>query len=156
MHIPSKYIPILLLLLALTACEKENFDVVPDVYVDFSIRLDDPEFQALNAVGNTVYITRAYDGYRSAGYDNNGILIYRASGEEFYAYDATCPHDFAVNGLSVAVEIENSGDLFAVCPSCQSSYILPAYGAPTDDSESAYPLKNYRTSFNGLYLRVYH
>lgn len=155
----SKLFRVVLLFLfsqVIFSCEKEGFDVIPDVYVDFSIRLDDPEFQALNAVGNSVVVTYAYNGYRSAGFDRNGIIIYRAGTDEFYAFDTTCPYDYAEFGESIAVGVESPGDLYAVCPECASEYVLPGYGSPTDKSISGYPLKTYRTSFNGLYLKVYH
>jgi hypothetical protein len=146
----------LLLAEMLTSCKKNKNDVIPDVYIDFYISLNDPEFFDLNAIGNSVIITSQTNniGRYAAGYDNNGIIIYRAGDlppYEFYAYDRTCPHDFAVNGKSVKL---NPDGIFAVCPECGTKYALPSFGTPYSGI-GKYPLKNYKTSFNGLILYVW-
>ena len=132
-------------------CEEEKKRIIPYTYVNFSIRLDNPQFIALNSVGNAVIITSSYDGSNSAGYDNNGIILYRASEEEFYAFDRTCPYDVE---KSIAVEIDESG-IMAVCPVCHSTYVLPNIGFPTKESPSKYALHQYQTSFDGLTVSVY-
>lgn len=134
-----------------TGCEEEKKRIIPYTYVNFSIRLDNPQFIALNSVGNAVVITSSYDGSNSAGYDNNGIILYRASEEEFYAFDRTCPYDVE---KSIAVEIDESG-IMAVCPACNSTYVLPNIGFPTKESPSKYALHQYQTSFDGLTVSVY-
>lgn len=126
-------------------CKKDELkSVIPYVYVDFTIRLDDPEFTSLNAEGNSVLVTYDYAEENSAGYDYNGIIVYRASIDEFYAFDATCPHDF--DSASVAVEID--GGSVATCPACHSRYILFNQGYPTDDGPSKRALKAYITEFD--------
>lgn len=134
-----------------TGCEKEKNRIIPYTYVNFSIRLDNPQFIALNSIGNAVVITSSYDGSNSAGYDNNGIIIYRASEDEFYAFDRTCTYDVE---KSIAVEIDESG-IMAVCPVCSSTYVLPNIGFPTKESASKYALHQYQTSFDGLNVHVF-
>jgi len=135
------------------SCSKEKNDVIPDVYVDFYISLDDPEFLSLNAPTNSVIVTYKTNnlGAPAAGYDSNGIIIYRADETQFYAYDRTCPYDFAVNNLSIKVNIDG---IYAVCPQCRTSYALPAGGSPAS-GPGRYPLKNYKTSFNGINVHVW-
>ncbi len=135
----------------LNSCEEEKQKIIPHTYVNFSIRLDDPQFITLSSVGNTVVITSSYDGSNSAGYDNNGIILYRASQDEFYAFDRTCTYDVE---KSIAVEIDESG-IMAVCPVCSSTYVLPNLGFPTKESPSKYALHQYQTSFNGLIVHVF-
>jgi hypothetical protein len=113
--------------------------------------LDDPQFIVLSSVGNAVIITYNYAGINSAGYDDNGIIIYRASQDEFYAFDRTCTYDVE---KSIAVEIDESG-IIAVCPECGSKYVLPNIGFPTKESPSKYQLHQYKTSFNDLIVHVY-
>ncbi len=134
------------------SCKKNNNDVIPDVFVDFYIDLSDPEFFNLNAIGNFVYVNSSTNnlGYKASGYDNNGIIIYRAQEEEFIALDRTCPHDYVLNGASVAVEADG---IYAECPVCESSFALPAYGTPSS-GPSKYPLKMYRTGFTGQFVHV--
>ncbi len=134
------------------ACNNEKNDVIPDVLVDFYIDLNDPEFFNLNAIGNFVYINRSTNnmGYKASGFDDNGIIIYRSQNDEFIALDRTCPHDYILDGSSIAVDAEG---IYAECPECGSTYALPSFGTPVS-GPSKYPLKMYRTSFNGQFVHV--
>lgn len=140
-------------IILITSCDKEKYDVVPDEYVDFSIDLSDNEFSVLNAIGNFVYINSTTNnwGRSAAGYDNNGIIVYSSNSDEFYAYDRTCPHDYAVNGLSVQVDVDFT---IAICPECGTTYALTAGGTPAS-GVGRYPLKNYKTSFDGRFIHVW-
>jgi len=136
-----------------SSCNKEDNDVIPDEFIDFTIDLLDPEFVNLTVIGacDTVDATTNNWGYRSAGYDNNGIIIYRGP-EEYYAFDRTCPHDFAVNGLSIRVAVDFA---LATCPECGTVYSLSTYGVPISGI-GRYSLKNYNTTFDGeRYIRVW-
>lgn len=134
------------------ACHNEENDVIPDVLVDFYIDLNDPEFFNLNAIGNFILVNSSTNnlGYRASGYDNNGIIVYRAQVDEFIALDRTCPHDYSLDGTSIAVTVDG---IYAECPVCASQYALPSYGTPTS-GPSRYPLKMYKTSFNGQFVHV--
>jgi len=134
------------------SCHKEENDVIPDVLVDFYIDLNDPEFFVLNAIGNHVMVNSNTNnlGYRASGFDNNGIIIYRAQADEFIALDRTCPHDYQLDGASIAVDVEG---IYAECPLCASTYALPSFGTPSS-GPSRYPLKMYRTRFDGQFVHV--
>jgi hypothetical protein len=137
------------------SCQKEKNDVIPDVYVDFYISLNDPQFFSLTAPLNYAYVNASTNnmGSKAAGYDNNGIIVFRSQEYEFLAFDRTCPYDFAVNAISVKVNVEDM--LYAVCPECKSKYALPNFGTPLSGSVSKYPLKNYKTSFDGVNVHVW-
>jgi nitrite reductase/ring-hydroxylating ferredoxin subunit len=137
----------------LISCEKNKNDVIPDEYVSFTMDISgDIQFTDLNAIGNSVIVTSQTNnwGERSAGYDHNGIIIYRVTLDQFYAYDRTCPHDYVVNNKSVKVNIDF---IQAICPSCSTAYSLPTGGVPIS-GPGKYPLKNYRTTFDGRFLTV--
>jgi nitrite reductase/ring-hydroxylating ferredoxin subunit len=138
----------------LCSCNKKN-DVIPDVTVDFNLDINDPEFVSLNGTGGSDTIDARTNnwGHYAAGFDGNGIIIYRFV-DEFFAYDRTCPHDYSVNGISVKVKIDLTYSIYAVCPKCNTKYALSAYGTPASGI-GRYPLKNYRTSFDGRYVRVW-
>jgi len=136
----------------LLSCKTEDNQRVPDVYVDFAINLSDPMFNDLSVAGNSVVVDASYAGSASAGYDDHGIIVYRYSETEFFAFDRTCPFEEA---LDQAVILQNTGDITPACPKCHSKYILPSYGYPTDDSPSRYPLRRYRTAFDGQIVHVY-
>jgi nitrite reductase/ring-hydroxylating ferredoxin subunit len=139
----------------LSSCNKKN-DVIPDVYVDFTLDLYD--FVNLSAMGGSdtvdAYDARVNNGRDYAGgFNGNGIIIH-AGVEEFYAYDRTCPHDYAVNDLTIKVKISTESSLYAICPRCSTKYALSAGGTPAGGI-GRYPLKNYKTSFTGRYVRVW-
>lgn len=140
--------------LAISGCKNQNNDVIPDVYVNFQIDLlYDNEFSDLNAIGNHVIVTSATNnwGSRAAGFDNNGIIVYRSLMDEFNAYDRTCPHDYALNNTSVKVNVDFT---VAICPRCSTKYSLSAFGT-TISGPGKYPLKNYSTSFDGRFITVW-
>jgi hypothetical protein len=144
----------LLTALSLLSCKKEKNDVIPNVYTDFYISLNDPEFFILTAPLTSVYVSSSTNniGVGAAGYNNNGLIIFRYTEDEFFAYDRTCPHDFKVNNKSVKINIVD--DIYAICPECSTKYALPGYGTPASGI-GRYPLKNYKTAFNGLVVHVW-
>lgn len=144
-------LPVFVLLIL--SCEKNKNDVIPDTQVSFVMDITgDILFSGLNAIGNSVVVTSATNNYGryAAGYDNNGIIIYRADLDQFYAYDRTCPYDFVVNNKSVKVKVDF---IQALCPECSTAYSLPTGGVPIT-GPGKYPLKNYRTYFDGRFLTV--
>jgi len=139
---------------ALTSCNRKN-DVIPDTYVNFTLNLNDPEFVNLSGFGGSVTVDSHTNnwGQAAAGYNGNGIIICFGV-EEFYAYDRTCPHDYVVNSLSVKVNIDPTNSTIAVCPKCGTKYGLTVGGTPAS-GVGRYPLKNYKTSFQGNYVTVW-
>jgi nitrite reductase/ring-hydroxylating ferredoxin subunit len=137
--------------LFMASCKKAKNDVIPDVYVNFYLDLTDPEFVNLTSIGSdTVNASTNNWGSGAAGFNGNGIIIYNG-GDNFYAFDRTCPHDYDINGLSIPVKIDFT---IAVCPKCGTTYSLAASGTPAS-GVGRYPLKNYKTSFDGRYVRVW-
>lgn len=154
-----KYFFVSLTIIFLTvSCENNKNDVIPDTYINFTMDISgDILFSGLSAIGNSVIVTSQTNnwGSRAAGYDNNGVIVYRAQFDgvtpEFYAYDRTCPHDYATGELSVKVNIDFTQ---AICPKCSTRYEL-SVGGISSSGPGKYPLKNYKTSFDGRYLRVW-
>jgi nitrite reductase/ring-hydroxylating ferredoxin subunit len=144
----------MLIAVAFSSCNKHN-DVIPDVIVDFTLKLNDPQFTDLNAFGGIALVNANTNnlGPYAAGFGGSGIIIF-AGVEEFYAYDRTCPHDYELNDLIIKVGIDPSNSLNAICPECKTNYALAAGGTPSKGI-GRYPLKNYRTSFDGTYIRVW-
>jgi nitrite reductase/ring-hydroxylating ferredoxin subunit len=132
------------------SCTKKANDVIPDVYVHFVLDINDPQFVTLNAIGGADTIDANTNNWDYAGgFDGNGIIIYRGI-DSFYAYDRTCPHDYKTDGESVKVNIDF---IQAVCPVCGTVYELAAGGTPSS-GPGRYPLKNYRTVFDGRFVTV--
>ena len=134
-----------------SSCTRKN-NVIPDVYVDFTLDLFDPEFVSLNAIGSDTVNARTNNwGSGAAGFDGNGIIVFNGGDGYFYAYDRTCPHDYEANKLSIKVKIDFT---IAVCPKCGTTYSLSANGTPAS-GVGRYPLKNYKTNFDGRFVRVW-
>ncbi|MBU0765147.1 MAG: hypothetical protein KJ607_09970 [Bacteroidetes bacterium] len=113
-------------------CKKED-DQIPYVDVNFTIYLNDPEFSALTAVGNSLVVTGGY----------NGIVIYRLSVDEFMAYERTCTAD---PSKKCSMETDDSG-VFIVCDCCGSKFLL-LDGSPADDTKPAVlSLRQYNTNY---------
>jgi nitrite reductase/ring-hydroxylating ferredoxin subunit len=144
-----------LLVSSISSCKKSKNDVIPDVYVDFTLDLLDPEFIILNTFGETVTINENTNnfGLRAAGFAGNGIIVHSGV-DEFYAYDRTCPNEYAEDGSAVKIDVDKTNSLYAVCPICKTKYGLSINGTPVE-GVGRYPLKNYKTSFDGRWLRVW-
>lgn len=129
---------ILITFLTLISCGKdENKDLIPYVYVNFTIY---PNTIDYIAIGQWVYFTGGY----------KGIIVYRPQSDEFMAYERACPHDPLTEGARV--EVESSG-LIAIDSVCGSQFIL-VDGSPINGPASI-PLKQYRTSWDGYALTIF-
>jgi hypothetical protein len=127
-----------------SSCDKAQQQPIPNVYVNFTINiLTDPEFISLQAQGNSKTITSTILGYQSLGYNNNGVIVYNAGSDEFYAFDCTCPYDYPNS-----IKVNSDGDGVATCPQCKSKYILQSSGMPTTQGPATFPLKEYKAIYN--------
>lgn len=133
------FLTLLFLVSCISSCNDKN-QVVPYIYVNFTLSVFDPEFADLVVPGNSITVTGGV----------NGILIYRISEVDFAAYDRTCTYDIEEG---CQVKVDDSG-IFAVDTLCCHSQYLLLDGSVTR-GPATYPLKRYNTSFDGTYLRVY-
>ncbi|MFP4556724.1 MAG: hypothetical protein ACLFNU_07625 [Bacteroidales bacterium] len=136
---------ILLLIFGLSffvfSCTEEEPTIVPDVYVNFSINLDLPQYNSLKSIQNSII-------ERNRGYDDNGVIVYRYSHEDFLAFDATCPQHIT---KSVAVVLDEEGTSgTATCPHCETTYSFFNFG----QADSGHPLKRYQATFQGMFVQV--
>lgn len=142
--IKSKIVLFCVILSALTAIKCENPDPfeIPSVYLDFTINIsNDVEYYGLQAAGNSKQISAQSVGKASLGFKNNGVILFN-NGDEFYAFDRTCPFEYPE---SVAVVSDGAGS--ATCPKCESVFLFSAMGVPAMGSAAKYPLKEYRTKY---------
>ncbi|HEX2968166.1 MAG TPA: hypothetical protein VHO46_03605 [Bacteroidales bacterium] len=149
-----KLFPVFCILYLLTgSCHKKN-EVIPDVTVDFYLDINDVRFIDLNSIGGSVLINNSTNNDRyAAGFSGNGIIVTRGV-DEFFAYDRTCPHDYALDGTITRIDLDPSGFAKAVCPVCKTAYELLSFGTPSSGVGN-YQLKRYHTDFDGRYIRVW-
>lgn len=113
-------------------CRKKE-DLVPNVYVNFTVFLSDPEFATLQTIGNSVFVTGGV----------SGIVIYRYSQTEFSAYDRCCTYKPSDR---CAVLPDTSNTLFLYCPCCGSRFSIIDGSLQSGPAERA--LTSYSTYFD--------
>ena len=128
------YLLLVILSIILFGC-KDNTEENPvqPAYINFSLNLNDPEFQDLKIPGNSIFV-------RSAG---TSIVIYRSTVDEFVAYDRICTYEAKENILVVA----DSSAIMVKCTKCGSKYIL-IDGSP-QDGPARHTLRPYNVTYDG-------
>jgi nitrite reductase/ring-hydroxylating ferredoxin subunit len=131
-----------LLLFAGEGCKKSSSTCtgVPVTAVNFSIDLSYVSYNALTVPGGYVIV--------SGGYANNGVLIYRFTSSQFFAYDCTCPYDGTTNSKAI-VTVQKTAQT-ATCPVCGSVFILSSGGVSHGPATCG--LKPYTATYDGTSL----
>lgn len=122
-------------------CGKDEPEIIPDVYVNFEFSIYEPEFVGLLIPLGAVKKS-------DVGYNSNGVIVFRTADNGYQAFDATCPQHI---DISTSVNLNENGTGKATCPHCKTVYYLMNNGYPSD----GYRLKQYRTSVNGNFVRVF-
>lgn len=122
-----------LILIGLGACSKDknnNYQDIPNVYVNFTINPDGIDFIPTNS----------WKIYEAEGY--RGVLIYRIDQVTFNAYEMTCPYDPLEE--KARVQVDASG-IILIDSTCMSSFNI-LDGMPVG-GPSTIPLKQYFTQY---------
>ena len=122
----------------LSACNKDN-ERIPYVPVNINININNPAFIDLNAVGNWIYITCG----------SKGMIVYRASIDEFLSYDRHSPY---LPDNDCTCEVDSSGVI--VFDPCSNSRFTITDGNVID-GEAVFPLLQYENTFDGTNLQIY-
>jgi nitrite reductase/ring-hydroxylating ferredoxin subunit len=120
-------------LLLLPGCREDEVERVPNVPVNISIQLQQPAFVNLQIVGGWEYLTGG----------SEGIIVYRASIDEFKAFDRHCTWNV---GNFDRVVMEEDNIIARDTDGCGSSFIITD-GSAVDDPAFV-PLTEYQTSYN--------
>jgi len=117
------------------SCKKNDQSGVPAVSVDFNVYLSEPSNNALNSVGNWVYIS---------GHGIKGVIVYRQTLEQFTAYDRACPYDFDVAASHIDVDSVNT---IFVDKNCGSKFNL--LNGQVAQGPATNPMKQYAAEYDG-------
>lgn len=132
-------------MILLFACKKDNpEDQIPYAYINIYIEPNSTLYLPLNVVGGWAYLT--------AGSPSKGLIVYRTGVDDFVAFERTCPYDPLDPCATGPVKVEHGGTT-AVDSCCMSRFILQdgsVFAGP-----SKYPLRSYRTQYNGTILHIY-
>lgn len=126
-------------ILLLVACVKNDGSLVPDVYVNFSIPINDPTISALNSPGGAVAIN---------GHGVAGLIIYRRADGMYMAYDRCS----TVNPEQKCQIVLDDPNLTATDPCSGAKYSMYD-GAPVK-APAKRSLKQYNVVITNLYLQV--
>lgn len=121
------------------ACGKDNGSYIPDVYVNYSIPINDPSISALNSPGGAVVIN---------GQGVAGIIIYHRSDNVYVAYDR-CSSVNPQNKCAVTLDNPN----LTVTDPCSGAKFSLFDGTPVK-APATKSLKSYQVTANSLYLMV--
>ncbi len=126
--------------LILFQCEGYKHPTIPEVDVNFTVYPNSVNYLDLNYIGGYMYFTGGV----------NGIIIYRLSTDVFCAYDRACPYDW--ENSSAWIVVEESG-LTLSDQHCGSQFNIIDGGVIRGPAK--FPLKTYKTRYDGMILRVY-
>lgn len=136
-----KILPILLFLaMVLTTCETINHPTIPYKKVDFTIYPNDVMYYKLNTYGGYEYFTGGV----------SGIVVYRLDEWTFLAYDRSCSFDWEESDSWIWV---HPNGIMLVDSLCGSTYSI--LDGSVISGPAKWPLREYRTRYDGVRLRVY-
>ena len=127
----GKVIILLFLILFFLRCDNKQ-NPVPNVYVDFTINLSDPQYNSVTIPGNYLYLTGGV----------NGIILYHTIDDQYKAFERTCTYDPDKGRVSVT-----SDQFFAEDSVCGSKFSLLVDGI-VEQRPAEFPLKQYQCIYN--------
>lgn len=138
----KKFLMYTVVLAAAAGCQPDlQDDAIPWQPFDvIYLNLNLPDYLDLKRDGGYVYLDDP--GVR-------GIIVYRQSASNYYAYERNC--SFQPNSACATVEVHVS-TLYIFCACCSSSFDF-ATGYPTG-GPAWRPLRRYETSLNGSTLTI--
>lgn len=127
-------------LLGSAGCKKDERGGVPLTPLDISINVNNPSYIDLAVPGGWLYLTGG----------SQGLIVYRASTDEFVAMDRHCPYQPA-DQCRVFVDGSEIQARDTAC--CHSSFLIT--DGSVVEGPSALNLQRYNTTFNGTTLRIF-
>lgn len=124
----------------LMGCDGYDHATIPTVKVNFTIYPDDVGYAHLNYIGGHEYLTGGVAG----------IIVYRVDMTTFVAYDRACPYDW--DHADAWLEVDESG-IIIIDRHCGSRFNI--LDGAVINGPAQYPLKFYRTTYDGRRLRIY-
>lgn len=125
--------------LLLSACAKNSGPQIPDVYVNYSVPINDPSISVLNSPGSAVIVN---------GHGVAGLIIYRRADYVYVAYDR-CSSVNPQNKCAVNLDEPN---LTVTDPCSGAKYSL--YDGTPVKAPATQSLRQYNVVVNSLYLQV--
>lgn len=129
----------LLILPMFSNCSKNNpNDVIPNVYVDVTININEPSSFDLQPIGGWIYVAGG----------SKGLIVYRANIDEFNCYDR---HSTYNADQFCRVDVDSNG--FKMTDPCSASE-FSIYDGSVIQGPANISLKRYPTTFDGTYIYI--
>lgn len=119
-----------------------NNPFIPNTLVQFQVNLNLPQFDNLRFAGGSTYI--------SNGGGVRGFFVFNLSGDQFFAWEASCPNHVPSNCSTMSIV-----GVLATC-SCEDYEYSLANGQllnPVEGMDS-YPMVNYRATKSGDVITI--
>jgi nitrite reductase/ring-hydroxylating ferredoxin subunit len=141
MHRLKSLILAIATLVLLGGCSK-NDEQIPNVSFSATVYLNDP------AMTNNPVVIRQDAAGRRIGI--SGVILYRVSPAEFYAFDLMCPHERTLN-----CEVALDDGASATCKCCGSMFLIATGDGAVLKGPASWPLKSYNCRVSGNYLNIW-
>lgn len=130
----------LLIAILYSGCGGYEHETIPTVKVNIMIYPDDITYAGLNYIGGHEYLTGGVAG----------IVVYRLDWTTFMAYDRACPYDW--EDQDAWIKVDESG-IILVDEHCTSRFSI--LDGAVIKGPAQYPLKFYKTTYDGKRLHIY-
>ncbi len=144
MNLPKPHLLVLLLVALISGCEKGTDDGFPETQFTGIFNLNDPLYSG-DSFSATVDLYGNWVGLA-------GIIVYRVSATEYYAYERMCPNEKKLTCRALIDPEENP--YIAECECCGSQFLITTGYGDIVEGPSTWPLKAYQTSVQGSMLVV--
>lgn len=124
----------------LFSCDNTYHQTIPYKKVDFTIYPNDVIYYKLNTCGGYEYFTGGV----------SGVVVFRVDEWNFVAYDRSCSFDWELDDSWILMD--QSG-IMLVDPLCGSLYNI--LDGSVISGPAKWPLRMYKTRYDGVRLRVY-
>ena len=133
---------LLCILISFFSCEKnETIDVLPDVHVNITINLNDPQYVHLQFSSESAYTTGGNDGIQGILIRNTG-----SASNPFKAFERACPN------FDCSSPMKFDGSLKMKCD-CDGSEYSILDGSPQTEGNSHFA-REYRVRVSGSTLNI--
>ncbi|MEM6720804.1 MAG: hypothetical protein AAF611_15850 [Bacteroidota bacterium] len=143
----KRFLMICVVVVCFLSCSEDDGGVnnnpfIPNALVQFQLDLGLPLYDDLRFAGGSVYI--------SNGGGVRGFFVFNLSGDQFLAWEASCPNQVPSTCSTMFIE-----GVLAICPCDDAQYSL-ATGQIIDpvEGETNYPMVNYRVTKSGDVLSI--
>lgn len=138
----KKLIVLIIAIIAVSACSSDDSrrnrnPYIPSYSFQIDLNLNLPSYSDLRYVGGVQYVNLAGAGL-------NGIIVYNRDGNNYSAFEATCPNQIPTTCSRLEID-----GLYVICPCDNVRYsLIDGYGP------AEWPLVSYRVVKNGDVLTI--